>query len=78
MTGYLESSKHRILTREEEVVLGRTVIDGIEAGETLDSSKKLTATEKRKLRALVKYSSSNFFLFSPPQETFTKVIYNRR
>jgi RNA polymerase sigma factor (sigma-70 family) len=54
MTGYLESSKHRILTREEEVVLGRTVIDGIEAGETLDSSKKLTATEKRKLRALVK------------------------
>ena len=54
MTGYLESSKHRILTREEEVVLGRTVIEGIEASETLDNAKKLTATEKRKLRALVK------------------------
>tara|TARA_Y100000004_G_scaffold27554_1_gene28206 strand:- start:235 stop:1146 length:912 start_codon:yes stop_codon:yes gene_type:complete len=54
MTGYLESSKHRILTREEEVVLGRTVIEGIEASKTLDNAKKLTATEKRKLRALVK------------------------
>ena len=54
MTGYLESSKHRILTREEEVVLGRTVIEGIEASETLDNAKKLTATEKRKHRALVK------------------------
>lgn len=54
MTGYLESSKHRILTREEEVVLGRTVIEGIEASETLDNAKKLTATQKRKLRALVK------------------------
>lgn len=54
MTGYLESSKHRILTREEEVVLGRTVIEGVEASETLDNAKKLTATEKRKLRALVK------------------------
>ena len=54
MTGYIESSKHKILTREEEVVLGRAVIEGIEASNTLSEVKELTAVQKRKLRASVK------------------------
>ena len=54
MTGYIESSKHKILTREEEVVLGRAVIEGIEASDTLSEVKDLTAAQKRKLRASVK------------------------
>ena len=54
MTGYIESSKHKILTREEEVVLGRDVIEGIEASDTLSEVKDLTAAQKRKLRASVK------------------------
>ena len=54
MTGYIESSKHKILSREEEVVLGRAVIEGIEASDTLSEVKNLTAAQKRKLRASVK------------------------
>tara|TARA_Y100000004_G_scaffold75355_1_gene84748 strand:- start:246 stop:1157 length:912 start_codon:yes stop_codon:yes gene_type:complete len=54
MTGYIESSKHRILSREEEVVLGRAVLEGIEASNTLSEVKDLTAVQKRKLRASVK------------------------
>jgi len=54
MTGYIESSKHRILSREEEVVLGRAVLEGIEASNTLSEVKDLTAAKKRKLRASVK------------------------
>tara|TARA_Y100000356_G_scaffold98368_1_gene83687 strand:- start:856 stop:1767 length:912 start_codon:yes stop_codon:yes gene_type:complete len=54
MTGYKESSKHKILTREEEVVLGRAVVEGLEASKTLDENKSLRAVEKRALRASVK------------------------
>jgi RNA polymerase primary sigma factor len=54
MTGYIESSKHKILSREEEVVLGRAVLEGIEASTTLSEVKDLTAVQKRKLRASVK------------------------
>ena len=54
MTGYKESSKHKILTREEEVVLGRAVVEGLEASKTLDKNKSLRAVEKRALRASVK------------------------
>jgi len=54
MTGYKESSKHKILTREEEVVLGRAVVEGLQASESLDKGKSLSATKKRALRARVK------------------------
>ena len=54
MTGYKESSKHKILTREEEVVLGRAVVEGLQASESLDKGKSLSATKKRALRASVK------------------------
>ena len=54
MTGYIESSKHKILSREEEVVLGRAVLEGIEASTTLYEVKDLTALQKRKLRDSVK------------------------
>ena len=38
MAGYTRSSKHIILTREEEVVLGRAVSAGIEAAKELNTS----------------------------------------
>lgn len=58
MAGYRTSSKHKILTREEEVVLGRAVIEGQNAAKTLNDAHieglQLDFAERRKLNALVK------------------------
>lgn len=55
MTGYTKSSKHTLLTREEEVVLGRAVRDGLKAKRRLNEAhlegEKLDFAERRKLQA---------------------------
>ena len=57
MSGYVNSSKHRILTREEEVVLGRTVVAGQKAAKQLNEAHiegiKLDYSERRALNAAV-------------------------
>ncbi len=55
MAGYVESSKHRILTREEETVLGRAVIEGAEAQSELDAlGESPDVRSRRKLQAAIK------------------------
>tara|TARA_R100000005_G_C4997279_1_gene204000 strand:- start:865 stop:1788 length:924 start_codon:yes stop_codon:yes gene_type:complete len=58
MAGYVESSKHKILTREEETVLGRAVIQGTDAQKELEelesSDDKLNIAHRRKLQAAIK------------------------
>ncbi len=55
MAGDVESSKHRILTREEETVLGRAVIEGAEAQEKLDAlGEDPDIRLHRKLQAAIK------------------------
>jgi len=58
VTGYVNSSKHRILSRDEEVVLGRAVRAGLAADKKLNHSHiegiQLTYLERRKLNAEVK------------------------
>ena len=58
MAGYVESSKHKILTREEETVLGRAVIQGTDAQKELEelesSDDKLNIAHRRKLEAAIK------------------------
>lgn len=58
MSGYKRSSKHKILTREEEVVLGRTVIEGQEAAKALNDAHiegiNLDFSERRKLQVAVR------------------------
>lgn len=58
MTGYTRSSKHRILSREEEVVLGRAVAAGIDAAKRLNYSHiegiTLDFAERRRLTSAVR------------------------
>jgi len=58
MSGYKTSSKHRILSREEEVVLGRAVVEGQKAAKELNDSHiegiKLDFAERRRLTAAVR------------------------
>ena len=39
MSGYKKTSKHKILTREEEIVLGRAVVEGTLAKQALEEAK---------------------------------------
>jgi RNA polymerase sigma factor (sigma-70 family) len=55
MAGYVESSKHRILSREEETVLGRAVIEGVEAQVKLEAlGETPDVRSRRKLQAAIK------------------------
>ena len=58
MAGYVNSSKHKILTREEEVVLGRAVIEGQTAKKKLNEcfieGIQLDFAERRALNAAVR------------------------
>lgn len=58
MTGYANSSKHKILTREEEIVLGKAVKEGNAARKALDAAHiegvRLDFAERRKLNAAVR------------------------
>jgi RNA polymerase sigma factor (sigma-70 family) len=58
MAGYTRSSKHRILSREEEVVLGRAVAAGIKAARELNDAHiegvVLDFTDRRRLNADVR------------------------
>tara|TARA_Y100000004_G_scaffold88304_1_gene98997 strand:- start:550 stop:1482 length:933 start_codon:yes stop_codon:yes gene_type:complete len=58
MAGYVNSSKHKILTREEEIVLGRAVIEGQKAAKKLNDcfieGITLDFPERRALNAAVK------------------------
>lgn len=58
MSGYKVSSKHKILSREEEVVLGRAVVDGQNAAKALNEAHiegiSIDFAERRKLNALVR------------------------
>ena len=65
MTGYKESSKHKILTREEEVVLGRAVVEGLEASKTLDENKSLIVVSVLILALSLTLSIFVFFYLRP-------------
>ena len=56
--GYTNSSKHTLLTREEETVLGRAVREGLEAKKILNTAhlegERLDYKERRKLQAAVR------------------------
>tara|TARA_Y100000004_G_scaffold87711_1_gene98332 strand:- start:2513 stop:3445 length:933 start_codon:yes stop_codon:yes gene_type:complete len=58
MAGYVNSSKHKILTREEEIVLGRAVIAGQKASKRLNEcfieGIQLEFVERRALNVAVK------------------------
>ena len=58
MAGYTRSSKHRILSREEEVVLGRAVSAGIQASKELNTAHiegvVLDFADRRKLTVAVR------------------------
>lgn len=58
MAGYVRSSKHKILTREEEVVLGRAVAAGLKAAKELNHAHiegiQLDFTERRRLNVAVR------------------------
>jgi len=58
MSGYVQSSKHRILSREEEVVLGRAVAAGLKAQKQLNDAHiegvKLDFADRRRLNADVR------------------------
>lgn len=58
MSGYTHTSKHKILTREEEIVLGRTVVEGQKAQSRLDEAKEageeLDFVTRRQLTAKVR------------------------
>lgn len=58
MSGYAKTSKHKILTREEEVVLGRAVAAGFEAQRRLEEAEEAGETlefvERRQLNAKVR------------------------
>ena len=58
MAGYTLSSKHKILTREEEIVLGRAIQEGLEADRILNESHiegiVLDPMERRRLNAAVR------------------------
>jgi RNA polymerase sigma factor (sigma-70 family) len=58
MSGYVQSSKHRILSREEEVVLGRAVAAGLKAQKELNEAHieglKLEFADRRRLNADVR------------------------
>ena len=58
MSGYVNSSKHKILTREEEIVLGKAVIAGQDAAKKLNEcfleGIQLEFVERRALNAAVK------------------------
>lgn len=58
MSGYATTSKHKILTREEEVVLGRTVVAGIAAQRELDEAEQagteLDFVTRRQLKAKIR------------------------
>lgn len=58
MAGYRTSSKHTILTREEEVVLGRAVVEGNTAAKALNDAhiegEVLDFATRRKLNAAVR------------------------
>lgn len=58
MSGYVQSSKHRILSREEEVVLGRAVAAGLKAQKELNDAHieglKLDFADRRRLNADVR------------------------
>jgi len=58
MSGYKRSSRHKILTREEEVILGRAVVEGQQAAKELNDAHiegtTLDFAERRKLNAAVR------------------------
>ena len=58
MAGYTLSSKHKILTREEEIVLGRAIQEGLEADRILNESHiegvSIDPMERRRLNAAVR------------------------
>ena len=58
MAGYVQSSKHRILSREEEVVLGRAVAAGLKAQKELNDAHiegiRLEFADRRRLNADVR------------------------
>ena len=58
MAGYVNSSKHKILTREEEIVLGKAVVAGQQAAKKLNEcfieGIQLEFVERRSLNAAVK------------------------
>ena len=58
MAGYKRSSQHKLLTREEEVVLGRAVAAGIEASKDLNNAHLegvvLEFSERRRLNVAVR------------------------
>lgn len=58
MAGYAKSSRHRILSREEEVVLGRAVVAGLAAAKQLNQAHiegiQLDFAERRQLNIAVR------------------------
>ena len=58
MAGYVNSSKHKLLTREEEIVLGKAVVAGQQAAKKLNEcfieGIQLEFVERRSLNAAVK------------------------
>lgn len=58
MAGYAKSSRHRILSREEEVVLGRAVVAGLAAAKQLNQAHiegvQLEFAERRQLNIAVR------------------------